>query len=463
MTDDMEDLALVVIGAGPAGLSCAIRARELGLDVVVLDENPKPGGQIYRQLPDVFEVEDAKPLGSTFQRGETLLQATRGAGIEVRNDTMVWDLSKDLTLKAVTAGEMKTIKARHVILASGAYDRPVPVPGWTLPGVFTVGGAQNLLKSQQVLVGNRVLLAGTGPLLLVVASQLAKAGAEVVVADPVPRRAAFRRLPALLSDLPLLRDGAKYHLSLMRRRAKWRSPFILTSISGDGQAEQATIERVDSSWSVIPGTQETYSVDAVCMGYGLLPSIDLARLAGCDLEWDDLAYAWVPAVDEDFSTSVSGLSIIGDGAGIAGAKAASEQGRIAAVAAGRDLGHLSPADVPELQREARRNLRSLDRFRAAMDELYSPKPGLFELAMPNAVVCRCEEVTAADIQEEITSGIHRVPNLKSWTRVTMGPCQGRMCLPWILMHLAKEGGVHPRELVPPRARAPTKPLPMSWF
>jgi thioredoxin reductase len=455
----MIRVELAIVGAGPAGLAAGIQARELDVDTLVLDENAAPGGQIYRQPPLEFELRSTA-LGPTFARGRALLAAAESAGVAVRSQSVVWSLDDRLNLELVSTAGPETIRARRVIVAAGAYDRPVPVSDWTLPGVFTVGGLQNLLKAQSIVAGRRVLLAGTGPLLLVVASQVAATGVELIVADPVPRRAVLTRLFSIIGEWSLLRDGAGYHWSLLRRGSRWLSPHIISAIEGDGRVEQATVARVDASWRRVPGSERTFEVDAVGLGYGLLPSLELLRLAGCELRYDDTTSAWLPVVDDEGMTTIPGLAVAGDGAGIAGAVAAVEQGRVAAIAAARDLGRVDATTARDLQRPSRARLKRLDRFRAAMDTLYAPRPGLNELATPDTTVCRCEEVTASDIDEAIAAGAADIELLKIWTRVTMGPCQGRMCMPALTGRLCTR--TH-RSPALPRARPPCKPLPVGWL
>jgi NADPH-dependent 2,4-dienoyl-CoA reductase/sulfur reductase-like enzyme len=455
----MIQVELAIVGAGPAGLAAAIQARELNVDTLVLDENAAAGGQIYRQPPGDFDVLPTL-MGPTFARGRALLAAARAAGVEVRFETVVWSLDQQLKLELVSSAGPETIEARRVIVAAGAYDRPVPVSDWTLPGVFTVGGLQNLLKTQSIVAGRRVLLAGTGPLLLVVASQVAATGVELIVTDPVPRRAALTRLPSMVGEWSLLRDGAGYHWNLMRRGSRWLSPYVISAIGGDGRVEQATVARVDASWRRVPGTERTFEVDAVGLGYGLLPSLELLRLAGCELRHDETISAWLPVVDDEGTTSIPGLAVAGDGAGIAGAVAAVEQGRVAAIAAARDLGRIDASTARDLLRPSRARLKRLGRFRAAMDTLYSPRSGLNELATPDTTVCRCEEVTASEIDDAIAAGAGDIELLKIWTRVTMGPCQGRMCIPALAERLRSR--TH-RKPALPRARPPCKPLPVAWL
>ncbi|MGH9348200.1 MAG: NAD(P)/FAD-dependent oxidoreductase, partial [Vicinamibacterales bacterium] len=290
-----HDADLVVVGAGPAGLCAAIEAARAGLDVLVVDENARPGGQIFRQVPGAFSVTHAAGLGREHAQGQALFDELKGLPIRFLLESTVWGSFEERVLEVALADRTLQLRARAIVLAAGAYDRPVPLPGWTLPGVFTVGGAQTILKSQRIVPGRRILMAGTGPLQLVVASQLAKAGAEIVaVADPVPTWRTLRYTAALLRAWSITRDGLAYRRNLLKARVPWITPTVLVRIDGREGVERATIARVDAAWRPIAGTERTFEVDTVCIGYGLVPSIELPRLLGCRLELDEAAAVWVP-------------------------------------------------------------------------------------------------------------------------------------------------------------------------
>ena len=176
----MRGVGLAIIGAGPAGLSAAIAASKCGLRPVVIDENPAPGGQIYRQLPREFQVERPQALGITYEKGQRLLARAYDANIELKLGTMVWGLFDNQVLGLESEGKAESLQCGALVLATGGYDRAIPFPGWTLPGVMTLGGAQTLVKSQRLLPGKKIILSGAGPFLLPVTSQLVEAGANIV-------------------------------------------------------------------------------------------------------------------------------------------------------------------------------------------------------------------------------------------------------------------------------------------
>jgi thioredoxin reductase/bacterioferritin-associated ferredoxin len=425
---NIERTELVVVGAGPAGLCAAIEAARAGASVILVDEMEKPGGQIYRQLPDGFTVTNPQTLGTGYREGQRLLREFGRHPIRFVGGTLTWGCFERGILECMTGNKAWRAQAQAMVIAPGAYDRPAPVPGWTLPGVLTVGGTQTLLKTQRVLPGRRILLAGTGPLLLVVASQLAKAGAHIVaVTEAVATRKLFRHATTLARSWSTTRLGIGYRWTLLKARVPWIAPAIVVRIEGKREVERATIARVDQEWRPIPGTEQSFDVDTVCLGYGLIPSVELFRLCGCSLVHEPMADVWIPERNQDFETTVPGIYAVGDGAGVAGALVAAEEGRIAGLAVARALGRLSSAEASALGAPARASLARLARLRTALDQVYRFRCGLHDVATPDTVICRCEEVCVRDLRSAIASGAATLNQVKAWTRIGMGACQGRMC------------------------------------
>ena len=453
-----ERAQLIVVGAGPAGLRAAIEAARAGVDVAVVDEHPEPGGQIFHQPAKEF-VLDKKRLGKESHRGQSLLSELSGLRIRFFLESVVWGAFEDRTLEVAGEDGVFRLKGDAIVLATGAYDRPVPLPGWTLPGVITVGGAQTLLKTQRLIAGRRILLAGTGPLLLVVASQLAKSGADIVaVADPISTRALFRHAVSLLRAWPITGDGIGYRWNLVRRRVPWLAPSVLTRIEGKDEVTSATIAAADTNWRPIAGTERSFAVDTVCVGYGLLPSVEIPRLCGCAFRYDEDADAWLVNRDEWFETSVDGIYVVGDGAGIAGAAVAAEEGTIAGLAVAHRLHRLSDSSFEARLGAPRRRLGRLAAFRRAMDTVYRLRPGLYELADQNTIVCRCEEVRLCDLQAAMDDDAETIGEVKAWTRAGMGSCQGRMCSFPIIHAVAQRKRKHPRDIGLQTALVPAKPI-----
>lgn len=460
MREETSDV--LVIGAGPGGLSAAAAAADAGARVTVVDENTAPGGQIYRQPPDGL-VEGRAVAGRDRERGRALIRQASHPLVKLTLDTTAWGSFEPGTVETLGPDGAKRLRAGVLILSTGAYDRSVALPGWTLPGVFSVGGAQALLKGQHIIPEGRVFLAGTGPLLLVVASQLVGAGADVVgVADAVSTGRALRVGGwDLLHGRGLLLDGASYRASLIRARVPWHAPAIPIAIGGRDRVESVTIARVDESWTPVPGTERTVPTDVVCLGFGLVPSTEFLRLLGCRLSYQTTTGLFEPVRSEDFETSVRNVFAVGDGTRIAGAIVAAHEGRIAGLAAAARLNLLSPDEAVSRSVAARQELERLAKFTAAIERMYAPREGLMSLAEATTVVCRCEDVTRADIEGALGDGAMTLQQVKSWTRAGMGPCQGRMCELNVVALTARRLGLVAEAIGPLSARPPVKPVALG--
>lgn len=422
---------LFVVGGGPAGLSAAGEAARHGLRVVLVDERVTLGGQIYRQPGPGFVVRDARRVGRDYQRGVALVDAALRAGAELRCRTSVLSL-RGTTAACLTEGRghVALVRAQRVLVAPGASDRPVPFPGWTLPGVVTAGGAQALVKASRVAPGSRLVFAGSGPLALAFPAQLRHLGVHVVLAleaGPKPRvRHLARLLAAGWGNAALLRDALSYRAQLLEARVPLRYARAVVRAEGEDRVEAVVHAAVDADWRVIPGTEERLDADTLCVGYGFVPSTELLRLAGCRFTYDEDLGGLVVEVDAWQRTSAEGVFAAGDGTGVRGAPAALGQGRLAALGAAADLGAITQARADELARPVRRRLAAKERFRRALLPLYAVGAGIYELASPETVVCRCEEVTLARL-EEVMEATLDVDAVKSYTRAGMGLCQGRNC------------------------------------
>lgn len=393
---------VAVVGGGPAGMAAAVAARRAGASVVLIDEYAAPGGQIWRRRYDELGALMPASLPRAAQRACAELASL---DVQVLTGTAVWAAPDPHTL--LLAGPPGRLRAGAVVLATGAYDRPVAYPGWTLPGAMTAGAAQALAKGQGVLPGRRVLLAGAGPFLLPVAEQLAARGAEVVaVAEATRRRDWLAAAPRMAGHPGRLIEYARYRTRVPR--IAWG--HVLVRADGEDCVRSATIARAAPDWSPLPGTERTLAVDAVCTAYGFLPNVALARALGCELNGDAVAH------DGDMRTSVADVYVAGEVAGIGGADLAQAEGALAGAAA-------AGADVADLRRARGR----LAGFAAILADLFDPRPGLAVLATPDTVLCRCEDVTAGAIDAAIADGATTPSALKIVTRCGQGPCQGRVC------------------------------------
>jgi NADPH-dependent 2,4-dienoyl-CoA reductase/sulfur reductase-like enzyme len=460
----LKEADLAIVGAGPGGLASAIEAARAGAKVVLLDENPAPGGQIYRRRHDSIGVLGSRSLGPDLIRGEKLLAEfdTIRRSVDYIENAFVWGIFDDNTLAFVRNGTSHSIRFRKLILSIGAYDRPVPFPGWTLPGVLSAGGAQVLVKGQRVLPGEKILLAGTGPLLLALAYQIIRAGGHVVAILEAGRMQGWLDLGlGLFGQRALLFDAMRYLWTIRKAGVPILRKHMILEARGNGRVEEAFVSEVDENWRPKPGKERFFSVDALCLGYGFIPSTELTRLAGCSHRYEPLLGGWIPERDLLMETSARGVYAVGDSAGIAGSLAAAEQGRIAGIAAARSLGHLSPLQAGRRIERPRSRLRRLLRLRRALDRISVPRPGLYELATDDTVLCRCEEITLREIKETVAEGPTEMSDIKRMTRMGMGLCQGRMCGPALLEIMARLTGLPPSSIGHLNPRPPVKPVPFA--
>ncbi|THV41823.1 FAD-dependent oxidoreductase [Glycomyces buryatensis] len=403
--------SIVVIGAGPAGLAATRAAADTGADVTLIDAAPKLGGQYHRQDARTGDERFALPAGVQHLR-ESVVWAIEpiDGGHRAHVRTGPAD-SPDRTGTSIDAAAL--------VLATGAYDRALPFPGWDLPGVFTAGAAQALAKGQGVAVGSRVLVAGTGPFLLPVASSLVGVGAEVVAI--LEANAAVRGWLSnpfgALAGAGKAGELAAYAATLVRHRIPYRARRAVIEAHGADRVEAVTTARLDADWSPLPGSEKTMEVDAVAVGFGFTPQLELAVSARCELR-DGFV-----VVDAAQATSVPGVFAAGELTGIGGATLSAAEGAVAGAAAARHVG----AEVrPPLQ--AMRRIRSGRRFAAALGEAYPVRPGWRTWLRDDTLVCRCEEVDYAALRgarnDRDATGSR---SLKLVSRAGLGLCQGRVC------------------------------------
>lgn len=442
---------VAIVGAGPAGLRAAQELVAAGLRPVVIDEAPRVGGQVYRQPPDALRRPLRALYGAQAAQASSFFEtwSSLQAKVDCRFDTLVWQI-EDGALHLLEKDRTSVLPFDALVLATGATDRILPFPGWTLPGVFTLGGAQVLLKSQAAMAGPRVVFAGSGPLLYLVATQYLKAGARVeAVLDTAPADAPLRALPGLLARPRLAAAGAAMLWRLRAAGVPVRRGVRL--LGAHGEASVGALQ-----WAH-RGRESTTPCDAIAFGHGLRSETQLADLAGCAFEWNPIDEAWLPRRDEHGRTSVHGVYIAGDGAGIRGADAAELAGARAARALLHDLA------LPTTQRAGVRGaMRPHDRWREAMAVLAQPPDDWAARAPDDLVVCRCEHVTAGELRACVAeTGAKELNRLKALSRVGMGRCQGRMCGAAAARLLADAAGCDLPAVGRLRTQPPVKPVPVT--
>jgi NADPH-dependent 2,4-dienoyl-CoA reductase/sulfur reductase-like enzyme len=467
----MPGTELAVIGAGPAGLAAAITAARAGVQVTLIDEYPQPGGQY---LKGASYPNGSPPVSATERQGRTLLPELAQLEIELRLQTLVWGLEEKRLALHGSVG-VDWLEAEAIIVATGAREVVVPFPGWTLPGVMTLGAAQLLAKGHGVLPGKRVLLAGSGPLLLPVANELAQQGAEVVaVLEATHPGQWLSHGMAVWGNWDRLGEGWHYWRGLRQAGIPYRFGRTVIWVEGSSpspsgggpgrghELERAVVAQIDREGYPVSGTEESYDIDTLCLGFGFVPNVELTQLAGCEHRFDPQRGGWVPTVDERLETTVSGLFAAGETAGIGGAGAAMLGGRVAGLTAARRLGHVDEAQlVGALARLAGQRQR-LQRFGAMLNTLFFPRPGLNAITTRETILCRCEEVSAGEVWAAVANnGVASLDALKNWTRVGQGPCQGRTCGPILTRLVTQEAGCSAERAGCFRVRPPLKPVALG--
>lgn len=453
------DTDITVVGAGPAGLSAALAAADAGARVTVLDEYPEPGGQFYKQLPAEFSVPDRAALDDDYTKGDALLAAVRDAGVTLSTGTLVWGSFEPGTLSVVRDGAAGTVRARSIVVASGAYERTIAFPGWDLPGVMTPGGAQTLVKNQQLAPGGRIVLAGSGPFLLPVAKALIAAGAKpAAIYEATRPREWLRHALRLWGHWDRIGEALHYWRLIADAGVPIRFGRIVVRAEGAESLEQVVQMECDGSGRPVPGTEQVERVDTLCVGYGFVPSVELTRLLGCDHRYKPRRGGWVPEHNDGMETSVSGVFVAGEVAGIGGAYAALAEGKLAGLTAARQLGHkVRDADVAN----ARRERETRRRFGDLVNDVFALKPGVYDQIADDTLVCRCEEVTAGQIRDAATAWGADVNFVKGITRCGMGYCQGRICGGLVEELTARALGCTREEAGFFRVRPPVKPVRVS--
>ncbi len=450
---------LLIVGGGAGGLTAASVAGEAGADVVLVDERPALGGQFFKQPVPTAQLPASLADDRQFESGRVLIERARRSGVRIFVGTEIWGAFAPNEFGVSDGHGSWIMRPRRTIVATGAYERGMPVPGWTLPGVMTTGAAQTLLRSHGVLAGKCLLVAGNGPLNLQVALELRQAGATVVaVAESAraPGRGVLGDAALMFLSAPdIAVDGLRYLAGLRSTGVPVLYRRILKGVDRANGGLLATLAKVGEENM---GVDREVAVDTVCVGYGFQPNNEVLRCLGCRHGHDRGRGHLATVRDEHCETTVSGVYAVGDCCGLGGVSSAVEEGLIAASAAVRSLGFtLSAKATRECERAVRR-LRRHRRFQAALWRVFAAPHYQTELAVPDTLICRCENVRLGDLSAALEQGDTTVAMLKQRTRLGMGPCQGRYCAPVaasiIERHTGRPTGEH--SLFAPRV--PIKPV-----
>ncbi len=456
-----ERVPVVVVGAGPAGIGASLELVRRGLRPVVLHSDEFPGGQGWRQARG---PELPHPSSSSRRLGERMLEELEElrSSMDLRSGVDVLGLYPERELLLDDGQQLRSLSADCVIIANGARDRVLPFPGWTLPGVVSLGGLLGLVERHGLLPRGRIVLAGSGPLLLLAASRLALAGhAPAVVFDSVGLLDLLPAMPGLLGQPALLAEAWAMLRSLRRARVPLVRRHAVLRAEGDGRFQRAVVAPLGRDQRPDLRRTQALEADLLAVGHGLAPELALVAQAGVELEWRSALGGWVPRCDVDMQTRVDGLYVAGDVCGVHGAQVALLQGRLAGIAAAVRLGASAGQDDELEQLQLRARLARLVQGRAGLERAMQPRSGLLQLLPDHTLICRCEEVSLGELRAWMARGAGDATALKMATRAGMGRCQGRFCGASLRRLLADELGEGARMDEPLSARPPARPVPLE--
>ncbi|ACD20836.1 FAD/NAD(P)-dependent oxidoreductase [Paraburkholderia phytofirmans] len=450
---------LAIIGAGPAGVAAAIRASKLGLSVLVLDEQPAPGGQIWRAVEARKNSAVADVLGDEYRKGASYIAEFRRSGVTYEPNSRVWQIEPGWEVFSTRDGVARSHDANRILVATGAQERPAPFQGWTTPGVMTVGAAQILLKSSGEVPDSPVWIAGSGPLPLLYIAQLLRAGGSVAGwLDTTPPGAFRRTVPHLLEALTGWKDlvkGLRWMNELRTAGVKIEKGVSTVRAVAGLDGHLAHVE-----YGMASGTTRKVLAQLLLVHEGVVPSIHVAQVIGCKHRWHPTQHCLVPETNEWGKTTSPGIFVAGDGAGIGGAAAAVTKGELAAIGIAKDLDLLTDEAAVSLSVPLRKSLKKQLATRPMLDSRYTLRQ---EVTSPadETIVCRCEELRAQEVREAAMSGTTSPDRIKSLIRAGMGPCQGRQCGYTVSNLIAATQHKPVREVGFYRVRPPLKPLTLD--
>lgn len=443
---------VLVVGAGPGGLAAAHAARLAGAEVLVLDEGSAPGGQYFKQ----YSAQGIAPPDTQHLEGRRLIDDVLDSGVTVLPDALVWGAFPPLEFAATISGSTVRVQPRAAIVATGAYDRGWPVPGWTLPGVMTTGAAQSLWRTARRLPGKRVLIAGNGPLNLQLAAELVAAGADVVAVVEAAAAVGVRRVRetlAMLRTAPgLVAEGVRYLSTCRQGGVRMMNGSALTSVRRHSGGLLSTVDGREAA---------ELKSDVVCLGYGFHPSNELLRAMGCAHVFDPEQRRLVTVRDERCATSVAGVWALGDCTGLGGARVGLAEGTLAGLAAARALSRPLSTESARMEARAEADAARHRRFQKALWRMYRMDESLLPRPTGDTVICRCEEVSYGQVEEVLAEGATSPGEVKRRTRIGMGRCQARYCGPELEAFLAERTGRPRDEYSGFAPRVPVKPVSIA--
>ncbi len=455
----MEKPDVLIVGAGPAGGRAALALAEAGIGSVLLDDNAQAGGQVWR----TGSADEGNPYPFRDDRGDALRRALAAHGDRIdyrpEHELVGFFPGKRLWVSVGGGERIDEFQPRYLIVATGALEVFAPVPGWTLPGVLGLGGLQALLKTARLVPEGPVVLGGAGPLLHLVAAQLSALGADVVAVADAAGRPSLGQVVRMATRFDQFSKGFAFDRAFRRLDVPLMRRHAVVEVIGEDSVEAVRIAPVDRSWRPMMGAARTIQASFVGLGLGVRPNVEITRLADCAHSYDPWRGGWSVRRDLDLETSVEGLFVAGAGGGIGGVEAAIHEGVVAAGAVAKHLGATDALRTKVAQ--ARRSIRSLDRFRDGLADWSRIRPGIFEIATGETMICRCEDVRRSQLDGALAGGYDLLGPLKMNTRAGMGLCQGRTCTPAVQHMVARSQGLDLAAVELPTNRTPLRPVPAA--
>jgi len=445
----------IVIGAGPAGLTASSNLAEMGLKVLNLDEQNRIGGQIYRNVENASE-DNLENMGIEYRRGQELAQRFRNSGAEYLGNTSVWNVEPEGRVCYSRDGVSERITANYIIIATGAMERPVPFPGWILPGVMGAGAVNGLAKEADLCPSGTVVLAGSGPLLLLEAMLLIEKGVQIAAiletTPKIPSPSLLRHVPKALLGADFLLKGIKMILDIRKSRI----PYFkgVTNLKALGEIAVTTVEADYGSKKL------SFGAEMLLVHFGVIPDTHIYRLVGCHLEWEKHQRYWYPSTDDWGRTNFEQIFAAGDATGVSGALAAEFKGELAALEVAHCHGIIPKYERDFLAKSPLSKLKKDGYPRPLIDSVFAPDPKQFSFEN-TTVLCRCEHITVGDVRNVLSEGVTDLNEVKAITRCGMGPCQGRMCGPALgeIVAAERDSSILSAGLL--TIRPPLKPIPLE--
>ena len=457
----IQEYDIIVIGAGPSGVAASVTSALNGAKVLIIDSNFDTGGQVYKPPPNTFQ-EIEKNISTEIKIQKYHKKLLEEHGVHIALEHTVWQVSEGFHIYAFDNQNKKVSwKCKTLIVATGTYERIIPFPGWTSTGVIGLAASTTLIKSHRVLPGYNTIVAGCGPLLAVVASGIIKAGGNVkAVIDLNGPFSWFSSISSMLTNPSSLIQGIGWLKDIIFSRTPIYFKSTVKEVINHKKGLEISIAKINSKGFINTKNIIKINADSLCIGHGLIPSLDILKTLGVKKFFDFQSENWLAKTDKYFQTSVNNLYIVGDGAGISGAVPSYEKGLLAGHSASLNLNFISHKYFQRITKKIFVKLKKFGKFGKSMAKLMTPPSGLIQNITDDTIICRCEDIKRGEIEKAIKSGAIEINQLKAWTRCGMGPCQGRTCEDAIARIIAEHVG--DRETVGMfTRRTPIKPISMD--